>query len=213
MFKHDKEYAFLRGAASVAGLTSTLIALPYVREKHKDQMRNDGTPYISHPLTMACHASALFSSCHKEVLGKNYLDDILTVCLLHDICEDCGVDFDSLKYNDNIVEAVRLLTFSIKNDETKEQAKVRYYNEILENETATMVKLIDRCHNVSTMKTFDIKRMKKYIIETREFVLPLLEKATLRYPLVTNQLFVLKYHILSMLNIAERCVNSESNKE
>lgn len=41
MFKHDKEYAFLRGAASVAGLTSTLIALPYVREKHKDQMRKD----------------------------------------------------------------------------------------------------------------------------------------------------------------------------
>lgn len=205
MFTHEKEYAFLRGAASVMNLTNTLMALPFVREKHSSQLRNDGTPYISHPLTMACHASAMFSS---STMTADEFDELISVCLLHDVCEDCGVEPHTLQFDSNVVDAVRLLTFSIQDGETKEQAKTRYYNEILSNKIATLVKLIDRCHNVSTMSgPFSIERMKKYIDETNEYVLPLLEKATLKYPVVTNQLFILKYHIKSMVDMADRCVN------
>ena len=38
-----------------------------------------------------------------------------------------------------------------------------------------MPKLIDRCHNVSSMAgTFSVEKLKSYIEETRHYVLPLL---------------------------------------
>ncbi|MBQ9855279.1 MAG: hypothetical protein IJO53_03715, partial [Clostridia bacterium] len=65
-------------------------------------------------------------------------------------------------------------------------------------------KLIDRCHNVSSMAgTFSKEKLIAYIDETRKFVLPLLKKAKTVYPNDADILFVLKYHILSVVNSIE----------
>ena len=85
--------------------------------------------------------------------------------------------------------------------ETKETAKQRYYNMILTDRAATLTKLIDRCHNVSSMAgTFSENKLFAYIEETREYVLPLLRKAKFQYPEVSNVLFALKYHITSVVD-------------
>ena len=85
--------------------------------------------------------------------------------------------------------------------ETKEIAKNRYYNMLLENREATLCKLIDRCHNVSSMAgTFSIEKLKSYIAETREYVFPLLRKAKEKYPADSDALFILKYHITSVVD-------------
>lgn len=193
-FDHEKMYTYIRGYASGAQMEQTLRALSFARAKHEGQLRKDGTPYIIHPLTMACNA-----------LSMGIRDDaVIATILLHDVCEDCGVALSELPVNTEVKRAVELMTFTIMEGETKENAKVRYYNMMLESRPATLCKLIDRCHNVSSMAgTFSKEKLIAYIEETRRFVLPLLRKAKVAYPNDADILFVLKYHICSVVDSIE----------
>ena len=190
-FQADKMYTYIRGYASGLHMTQTLQALTFARKKHSGQLRKSGEPYFVHPLTMACNA-----------LGMGIRDDeAIATILLHDVCEDCGVTLDELPVTDAVKHSVDLMTFRIMDGETKEIAKNRYYNMLLENREATLCKLIDRCHNVSSMAgTFSIEKLKSYIEETREYVLPLLRKAKEKYPADSDALFILKYHITSVVD-------------
>ena len=193
-YNSEKMYTFIRGFASGAQLKETLSALSYAREKHSGQLRKSGEPYIVHPLTMACNAISIGI---RE-------DDVLATILLHDVCEDCGVDPALLPVSDPVKHSVELLTFSVMEGETKEIAKNRYYNMILQDRAATLTKLIDRCHNVSSMAgTFSKEKLRAYIEETRQYVLPLLRKAKVKYPADSDMLFVLKYHITSVVDSIE----------
>ena len=55
-------YTYVKARAQSAGLTQTLEALPLMRQKHARQFRKgmtDAAPYVTHPLTLACHALAM----------------------------------------------------------------------------------------------------------------------------------------------------------
>ena len=194
MFDPGKMYTYVRGYAAGANLINTTKALTFARKEHSGQFRKSGEPYIIHPLTMACNAISLGI---KE-------DEIISTILLHDVCEDCDVSLNELPVNDTIKHSVDLLTFTIMPGETKEIATNRYYNMILTDKNATITKLLDRCHNVSSMAgTFSEEKLKDYIEETREYVLPLIKNAKLYYPEYSDILFSLKYHILSVINSIE----------
>lgn len=193
-FNSEKMYTYIRGFANGAHMTETLKALSYAREKHSGQLRKSGEPYFVHPLTMACNAISIGI---RE-------DTVIATILLHDVCEDCGVDPALLPVSDTVQHSVELLTFSVMEGETKEIAKNRYYNMIQQDRAATLTKLIDRCHNVSSMAgTFSKEKLKAYIEETRQYVLPLLRKAKTLYPEDSDILFVLKYHITSVVDSIE----------
>ena len=200
VFNHEKMYTFLKGYAIGAGMTETLKALSYARDKHTGQTRKSGEPYIMHPLTMACNAAAM-----------DIRDDyVIASILLHDVVEDCGVSFVELPVCKEVKIAVKYLTFKVEEGETKEEAKKRYYSLMIENKEATIVKLIDRCHNVSTMAgVFSRAKLEEYIEETREYVLPLLRRAKNTYPEISNISFLLKYQITSLLNAIESSLNAE----
>ena len=172
----------------------TMKALAFAREKHCGQLRKSGDPYIVHPLTMACDA-----------VSMGIKDDVtVAAILLHDVCEDCGVSLAELPVSDAVKRAVELMTFQIMEGETKEIAKNRYYNMLATSREASMVKLIDRCHNVSSMAgTFSVEKLKAYIEETRQYVLPLLRRVKDLYPEEADILFVLKYHIVSVVDSIE----------
>ena len=51
--------------------------------------------------------------------------------------------------------------------------------------------------------------VQKYVDETKKYILPLLEDAMIRYPQDSNQFFILKYHITSLMDFAERCLMDE----
>ena len=197
VFNSDKMYTYLRGFASGAGMHETLKALTFARDKHQGQFRKSGEPYIVHPLTMACNA-----------VSMGIRDDtVVATILLHDVCEDCGVCLKELPVNDTVRRAVDLMTFRIMEGETKEIAKNRYYNLLLQSREAAMTKLIDRCHNVSSMAgTFSVEKLKAYIEETRHYVLPLLRKVKNLYPEESDILFVLKYHIVSVVDSIEATI-------
>lgn len=198
-FKAEKMYTFIRGFAIGCRMEQTLRALSYARSKHEGQFRKSGEPYIVHPLTMACNA-----------LGIGIRDDdTIATILLHDVCEDCGVSPEELPVNPKVRRAVERMTFRVMEGETKEIAKNRYYNMLLETREATMTKLVDRCHNVSSMAgTFSTQKLLAYIDETRKYVLPLLKKAKARYPDDADALFILKYHITSVIDSLDAAIQA-----
>ena len=63
-------------------------AVDYAREKHKDQKRKDGSPYIIHPLAVA------------EIVAEIGLDtDAILGALLHDCIEDTDSTYDDIARN------------------------------------------------------------------------------------------------------------------
>ena len=204
VFNPDKMYTYIRGFATALRMEQTLKALTFSREKHQGQLRKSGEPYIVHPLTMACDAMSMGI---KD-------DNIIATILLHDVCEDCGVSLQELPVNDVVRRGVQLMTFTVLDGETKEIAKTRYYNMLIQSKEAVITKLIDRCHNVSSMAgTFSIEKLKSYIDETRTYVLPLLRQAKDHFPEESDRLFTLKYHITSVVDAIDLTMQAYENKE
>ena len=191
LFNEDRMYTYVKTYASVKNLYQTSKVLPYARELHKGQVRKgkDKVPYIYHPLLIACHALAL---------GLDD-DNIISAALLHDVCEDCGITVEELPVNDITKEAVSLLTKVDGSD------KEQYYQQISKNPIATMIKLLDRCNNISGMVVgFSKDKLVEYIKETEKLVYPLLQKAKSEFPMYSNQIFLIKYHMTSVVEAIKR---------
>lgn len=183
--------------AEEQGLEGTKKALNQMIKAHDGQYRKGSghVPYIIHPLIMACHAFALG-------IGT---DDLISACLLHDVVEDCGVLVEELDANDVVKEAVALLSFRTVEGKTKEESKAEYFAKISENSLASMVKIIDRCNNVSTMATaFSDEKMASYIDETEKYVLPLIKYVKHSNDQYYNAAFLLKYQLLSVMETQKR---------
>lgn len=186
LFDENRMYTYIKTYANAKGLYQTAKVLPYARELHKGQIRkgHDHVPYIYHPLLIACHALAL---------GLDD-DDIISAALLHDVCEDCGVKAEELPVNEITKQAVALLTKDYEIEESE------YYRKISENPIATMVKLLDRCNNISGMAAgFSKEKLVEYIKETEKLIYPLLQKAKSEYSMYSNQIFLIKYHMISVI--------------
>jgi len=201
----DMMYVHIHDFAVSRQMEQTVQALSFARKMHSGQYRKSGEEYIIHPLTMACHAISL---------GMDD-DTLISTILLHDVCEDCGVSPQELPVSQEVRYGVELMTFTVLEGETKDAAKRRYYDRLGENKTAAVTKLIDRCHNVSTMAgTFSKEKMKAYIEETREYVLPLLYRTRERYPDLAGVLFSIHYHITSVIDAAEQILlTDDAEKE
>ena len=198
VFSEKNMYSKMRTFAQAEGLKQVFKALPYMREAHSGQTRypvrgsSVRVPYIIHPLLMACQAHAL-----------GVRDDVvLTVILLHDVCEDCGVLPEDLPFTEEVRTAVRLLTKDKKHfaEVGKEKALEEYYEGIRTNKTAMLVKCIDRCNNISDMAlSFSPEKMRRYILETEEYIIPILDYIKENYIEYNNAVFLLKYQMRSMM--------------
>lgn len=186
----DKLQEYIRGCLQEYHMTQSICALDFAVQMHRGQKRKEGIPYIVHPMTMACHALSLGI---RE-------DDLLAVILLHDVCEDCPVEPEELPVNENIKKGVVCMTFERREGETKEDALERYYKRMRESREACLTKLFDRCHNVSSMaKAFSGSKINSYIMETRKYIYPLFDCVKERYPEWTEIVFVLEYHMKSVI--------------
>ena len=184
-------------------LSQTFKALHYMRERHAGQLRKKGkynttdVLYINHPLVMACQAVAF------GIMD----DELLSAILLHDVVEDTGVAKEELPFSERIQELVGLVSFSVPEGKTKKEAKRDYYKAISENPEACLIKILDRCNNVSTMAgTFGRKKLVEYIEETEEYVLPLTDILKNQYPEYSGISFMVKYHIVSVLETVKNLI-------
>lgn len=194
LFNEARMATYVSAFCNAKQLYQTRRALAFAMEKHDGQYRKIGhgderVPYINHPLLLTCHALAL---------GLED-DNLLSACLLHDVCEDCGVQPEELPVNEETREAVRLLTKPAAFRKTEEDYRA-YYDGISENRIAVMVKLLDRCNNVSSMANcFTDEHIAEYIMETQEYIHPLMNRAQNVYPQYSNQLFLIRYHMNSVM--------------
>ncbi len=192
LFDEKRMYTYVKAYVTARKLYQTARVLPYAREKHEGQVRKgeDKVPYIYHPLMLTCHALSL------GLMD----DDLLSTCLLHDVCEDCGVSVEELPTNDATKAAVALLTKNKEVTRASEEGLAAYYKAISENRIASIVKILDRCNNISSMPTsFTEKRMAQYIQETEKYIYPLMDKTSNEYPEYSNQIFLIKYHMTSVV--------------
>lgn len=184
-FNAEHMYTYLKGYAMGKNWPNVVNALAFAREMHKDQKRKDGQPYLVHPLVMASHALTL---------GLDR-EDIIAACLLHDVVEDCNVNTESLPVSNDIKDIVQRVTH------VKGMPMSVYYDEMAQSEPAMLVKLLDRCDNVSTMAgVFTLSKTLDYVQETREYVLPLIRKVKNAFPTDSDVLFALKYQITAVID-------------
>ena len=192
LFDEDFLYSNIRDFAKEKDLLQTQASLPFAVARHRGQFRDsrDNVPYIVHPMQIAFHAIAL----------GLWEDDLLATCLLHDVCEDCGVEVEDLPVNEETREAVRLLTKNKEVTRASEEGLKAYYDEISKNRIASIVKLLDRCNNISGMAAgFTEKRMAQYIQETEKYIYPMIQKTSDNFPEYAKQIFLIKYHMTSVI--------------
>ena len=200
----DKMYTYLRGFLVGAGMSESLKALGFARQQHSLQTRKDGTPYIVHPLSMACYAVAM---------GLRE-DNIIATILLHDVPEDCGINVDYLPVNNTIKYAVRHMTTQrFKTDIDKLETKCRYFNELLDSREALICKALDRYNNLSDMPlNMSADAVGKNVAETEVLLMPILKEAKAKYPELADTLFVLRTNLDVLVNILKKQYSEEYDK-
>lgn len=187
----DKMFTYLRGYLNGANMQESMKALTFAKQCHEGQFRKDGeTPYIVHPLSMACYAVALGI---RE-------DSMISTILLHDICEDCNVSLNALPFSYEVKQGVKYMTVqSYHTDANKIETKRRYFNELLESREALICKGIDRYDNLSDMASeFESDRIAKNLAETDVLLLPVLRKGKEKWPDLSNTLFIIRNNIKSL---------------
>ena len=200
----DKMYTYLRGFLVGANMQESLKALGFARQQHSSQTRKDGTPYIVHPLSMACYAVAM---------GLRE-DNIIATILLHDVPEDCGINVEYLAVNSTIKNAVKHMTIQrFRTDVDKIETKCRYFNELLDSREALICKALDRYNNLSDMPlNMSAEAVGKNVAETEVLLMPILKEAKAKYPELADALFVLRTNLEVLVNILKKAYVDEYDK-
>lgn len=205
----SRTFYFLKGYASAKELDNMQKALLIARNMHEGQYRKGGAEYLVHPLRVCAYLAAL-----------KFEDDILlSAALLHDVIEDVEIVrndpqmlVNTYGISQEIVDLVCRLT------KTKCTPIDVYYKGVSEDWRALMIKLSDRCNNVSTLDCFTYEKMRAYIEETKNYVLPLSRYAKLHYPKYNNEVTIMKYHITALCSTVEKLLhmlnaNAEKNNK
>jgi GTP pyrophosphokinase len=135
--------------------------------------RDDGDRYFEH-----LRAAALIGIIHLRIRDAN----IISALLLHDGPEDipsCTIERLAQQFNPDIADLVWWVTKPKigKQYRTKEDVDRKYHRKLRDApRRAIMVKMCDRLHNLITLWSQDIGKIRRKVGETRDFILPLAEQ-------------------------------------
>lgn len=140
--------------------------------------RHDGRDYFVHPfaLTQTAIDFRLANFCTGSNLSKEdkemnkESDALLSACLLHDIIED--VEWIDKDY---IIKEFGEYIYNIVDNVTKRDGEdiEQYLDRVAKLRLSSLVKIIDRLNNVSTLNNSSLNHRKKQLEETRKYYLPL----------------------------------------
>ena len=144
-------------------------AVEYAREKHKEQSRKDGSPYIIHPLAVA------------EIVAEMGLDvDAILGALLHDCIEDTDASFDEISrlFGSSVAELVEGVTkLTRANFSSTEEAQMenlrKMFMAMSKDIRVVLIKIADRLHNMRTMQYQTPEKQIKKCRETMDIYAPL----------------------------------------
>lgn len=117
------------------------------------QKRDDGTPFIFHPLRVANYLSL---ACPEDI-------NLICAGACHDLTEDCGVTYEELKaeFNEDIASLVREVT------KHKPDPSIAATFPNLKTRRGIVLKFFDRADNLSNMKAWDEKKIEWYLEKSR----------------------------------------------
>ena len=159
----------IRGYNISADLSQIRAAYEYAREHHGNQLRRDGTPYITHPLQVA------------QIVAEMRLDsESIIAALLHDCIEDTDSTYDDIAKRfsptiADIVDGVTKLTrvkYSTMEEEQMENLR-KMLLAMSKDIRVILIKIADRLHNMRTMEYQTPEKQKKKAFETMEIYAPI----------------------------------------
>ncbi len=143
-------------------------AYEFAENAHRGQKRKSGEPYIVHPLAVAEHLIEL------------HLDTpTIAAALLHDVCEDTSCTAEDIRKNfgDEIAFLVAGVTkldkIHYKGTERSAESLRKMFLAIAEDVRIVLLKLVDRLHNMKTLKYVAPEKQKRIALETLEIYAPL----------------------------------------
>lgn len=184
LFDEEHMSSFVSGKLD-ANFPMARKALDHIKDTRKNDRRigRNDVPYIYHPLMMVCQAFAM------QIAD----DELVTALLLHDALEVPGASRIDLprETSESVKTVCELL---VKKDRDIDQ----YFEDILKNPLACMVKLISRCSNLSTMTTgVSRTHMIRCVKETEKYYGKLL-KVVRSEPKWNNAAWLLSYQIYAL---------------
>lgn len=144
-------------------------AVEYANEKHKEQKRKDGSPYIIHPLAVA------------EIVAEIGLDtDAILGALLHDCLEDTDSTFDDItrQFGQTVAELVEGVTkltrveYSTLEEQQMENLR-KMFMAMSKDIRVILIKIADRLHNTRTMQYQTPAKQISKSMETMDIYAPL----------------------------------------
>ena len=144
-------------------------AIEFAKDKHKEQKRKDGSPYIIHPLAVA------------EIVVEMGLDtDAVLSALLHDCIEDTDASHEDIEklFGSSVAELVEGVTkLTRANFSSTEQAQMenlrKMFMAMSKDIRVVLVKIADRLHNMRTMQYQTPEKQIKKCRETMDIYAPL----------------------------------------
>jgi GTP pyrophosphokinase len=141
-------------------------------EAHVDQTREEGSPYIEHPLAVA------------SILADMKMDTAtIAAGLLHDTIEDTRTTVDDIKafFGEEVAFLVEAVTkLSRIEFRTKREAQAESFRKMMlamaEDVRVIMIKFADRLHNMRTLQYLPEDRRQKIALETIEIFAPLVNR-------------------------------------
>ena len=150
-------------------------AVALAAEVHHGQCRDEGTPYIEHPIRVARIAA--------EELGFEDVD-LLAIAYLHDTIEDAGQPEEVRTrirdlFGDRVLAGVETLTKSADKSVPKEVRDREYHQRLLAAPREVLaLKIADRVDNTRFLiHSPNSKKRASYLKETEDKYLPLAEQA------------------------------------
>ena len=167
-------------------------AYNFALEAHQNQKREEGVPYIIHPVAVA------------KILTDLKLDSAtITTGLLHDTIEDTNVTYETVKkeFGEEVANLVEGVTkISALEDKASSDSKAENFRKLIlatsKDIRVLLVKLADRLHN---MRTIQFVKDKDKIIrkakETMEIYAPLADRMGMHR--IRDELEDLSFEILN----------------
>ena len=139
---------------------------------HRGQARDEGSPYIEHPLRVALIVA-------DEL--KRPEPDLICAALLHDVVEDTPVTLAEVQEacGDTVAHFVELLTKAkVADPDEKRLATRRYLHRIAaDSPEMLLLKLADRLDNLRSVAVLpDPDKRRKYLLETYWQYLPIAKR-------------------------------------
>ena len=144
-------------------------AIAYAQDKHKEQKRKDGSPYIIHPLAVA------------EIVAEMGLDtDSVLGAILHDCIEDTDASHDDISnlFGEPVAELVegvtKLTRANFSSSEERQMENLRkMFMAMSKDIRVVLIKIADRLHNMRTMQYQTPEKQISKCRETMDIYAPL----------------------------------------